>query len=60
MKQIIKDDWQEVTLVTVGEYVQFLHVYYEESEYGEKIEGGSSSFSLPIKELKKFVNKIKD
>lgn len=54
-KLVIKEDWSEVTFEQQKDRLNVHMRYFEDDDNGGKWEGGSSSFSVPLKKLKDYL-----
>ena len=54
-KLVIKEDWSETTFEQQKDRLHVHMRYFEDDDNGGKWEGGSSSFSVPLKKLKDYL-----
>lgn len=54
-KLVIKEDWSETTFEQQKDRLNVHMRYFEDDDNGGKWEGGSSSFSVPLKKLKDYL-----
>ena len=54
-KLVIKEDWSETTFEQQKDRLHVHMRYFEDDDSGGKWEGGSSSFSVPLKKLKDYL-----